>query len=182
MKCLCLPREDVYREEVISTLNYLKIRKIKRMIEQNQQDMQQPHTSDEQMMLIQTHQHLKANGKGLTAAVRGRDCKIKRYCQCWCAACSATSQTTASHFSFSRSVSSVTCWIFLCSNWCFKSFFIFFSSSMLVLSCQHKVCSKCVFCSADGPNVHVVKILYTGRLQGGCFYFIQFDICRHAIQ
>ncbi len=52
-------REDLYREEVISTLNYLKIRKIKRMIEQNQQDMQQPHTSGEQMMLIQTHQHLK---------------------------------------------------------------------------------------------------------------------------
>jgi DNA primase len=52
-------RDDLYREEVISTLNYLKIRKIKRMIEQNQQDMQQPHTSEEQIMLIQTHQHLK---------------------------------------------------------------------------------------------------------------------------
>jgi len=52
-------RDELYREEVVSTLNYLKIRKIKRMIEQNQQDMQQPHTSDELMMLIQTHQHLK---------------------------------------------------------------------------------------------------------------------------
>ena len=52
-------RDELYREEVISTLNYLKIRKIKRMIEQNQQDMQQPHSSDELMMLIQTHQHLK---------------------------------------------------------------------------------------------------------------------------
>jgi DNA primase len=52
-------REDMYREEVISTLNYLKIRKIKRMMEQNQQDMQQPHTAEEQIMLIQTHQHLK---------------------------------------------------------------------------------------------------------------------------
>ncbi|HTE11024.1 MAG TPA: DNA primase [Chitinophagaceae bacterium] len=52
-------RDELYREEVISTLNYLKIRKIKRMIEQNQQDMQQPHTADEQIMLIQTHQHLK---------------------------------------------------------------------------------------------------------------------------
>lgn len=52
-------REELYREEVISTLNYLKIRKIKRMIEQNQQDLQQPHSTDEQMMLIQTHQHLK---------------------------------------------------------------------------------------------------------------------------
>jgi DNA primase len=52
-------RDELYKEEVISTLNYLKIRKIKRMMEQNQQDMQQPHTADEQVMLIQTHQHLK---------------------------------------------------------------------------------------------------------------------------
>jgi DNA primase len=52
-------REDQYREEVASTLGYLKLRKIKRMIEQNQQDLEQPHTSEEQMVLIQTHQHLK---------------------------------------------------------------------------------------------------------------------------
>ncbi len=52
-------REDVYRDEVISTLNYLKIRKIKRLIEQNQQDMQRPHQTDELMVLMQTHQHLK---------------------------------------------------------------------------------------------------------------------------
>jgi len=52
-------RDELYKEEVISTLNYLKIRKIKRMIEQNQQDLQQPHTTEEQIMLIQTHQHLK---------------------------------------------------------------------------------------------------------------------------
>ncbi|MEP6747816.1 MAG: DNA primase [Bacteroidota bacterium] len=52
-------REEMYKEEVISTLSYLKMRKIKRMIEQNQLDLQQPHTSEEQIMLIQTHQHLK---------------------------------------------------------------------------------------------------------------------------
>jgi len=52
-------REDVYREEVISTLNYLKLRKIKRLMAQNQQDLERPHTSEEQLMLIQTHQHLK---------------------------------------------------------------------------------------------------------------------------
>lgn len=52
-------REDVYRDEVISTLNYLKIRKIKRLIEQNQQDMQRPHQTEELMVLMQTHQHLK---------------------------------------------------------------------------------------------------------------------------
>ncbi len=58
-------REEMYKEEVISTLNYLKIRKIKRMIEQNQQDLQQPHTTEEQIMLIQTHQHLKQMEKEL---------------------------------------------------------------------------------------------------------------------
>ena len=52
-------REDTYREEVLSTMNYLKLRKIKRLIAQNQQDLERPHTSEEQLMLIQTHQHLK---------------------------------------------------------------------------------------------------------------------------
>jgi DNA primase len=52
-------REDMYKEEVAGTLNYLKLRKIKRMIDQNQQDMSKPHSSEEQLMLIQTHQHLK---------------------------------------------------------------------------------------------------------------------------
>jgi DNA primase len=58
-------REDLYREEVASTLNYLKLRKIKRMIEQNQQDLEQPHTAEEQLVLIQTHQHLKQMEKDL---------------------------------------------------------------------------------------------------------------------
>lgn len=52
-------REDVYMQEVLSTLGYLKLRKIKRLIEQNQKDLEQPHTPEEQLMLIQTHQHLK---------------------------------------------------------------------------------------------------------------------------
>ena len=52
-------REELYREEVISTLNYLKLRKIKKLIEENQKDLERMHTSEEQIMLIQTHQHLK---------------------------------------------------------------------------------------------------------------------------
>lgn len=52
-------REEMYKEEVISTLAYLKLRKIKRMISENQQDLEKEHTSEEQIMLIQTHQHLK---------------------------------------------------------------------------------------------------------------------------
>ncbi|MES2430828.1 MAG: DNA primase [Bacteroidota bacterium] len=54
-----LTREDLYKEEVFSTLNYLKLRKIKHLIETNQQDLENPHTSDEQLLLLQTHQHLK---------------------------------------------------------------------------------------------------------------------------
>jgi DNA primase len=52
-------REDLYREEVLSTVNYLKLRKIKKMIEENQRDLERPHTMEEQLVLIQTHQHLK---------------------------------------------------------------------------------------------------------------------------
>jgi DNA primase len=52
-------REELYREEVISVLTYLKLRKIKQLISENQKDLERPHTSEEQLVLIQTHQHLK---------------------------------------------------------------------------------------------------------------------------
>jgi len=52
-------REELYQEEVKSTINYLKLRKIKRLIEENQKDLERVHSSEEQMVLIQTHQHLK---------------------------------------------------------------------------------------------------------------------------
>jgi DNA primase len=52
-------RDDLYKEEVLSTMGYLKLRKIKRLMEENQQDLAKPHTSDEQLVLLQTHLHLK---------------------------------------------------------------------------------------------------------------------------
>lgn len=52
-------REQVYRDEVKSTSGYLKLRKIKRMILQNQQDLEKTTSPEDQMVLIQTHQHLK---------------------------------------------------------------------------------------------------------------------------
>lgn len=52
-------REELYREEVLSTLNYLKLRKIKRLIGLNQKDLETQHSEQEQVMLMQTHQHLK---------------------------------------------------------------------------------------------------------------------------
>ncbi|HTF30259.1 MAG TPA: DNA primase [Flavitalea sp.] len=51
--------EEIYREDVLSTVNYLKLRKIKKMIEDNQKDLEKPHSAEEQIVLIQTHQHLK---------------------------------------------------------------------------------------------------------------------------
>ncbi len=52
-------REDTYLQEITSTLNYLKLRKIKRLISQNQKDLEKSVQADEQLMLMQTHQHLK---------------------------------------------------------------------------------------------------------------------------
>jgi DNA primase len=52
-------REENYKEEVVSCFNYLKLKKIKRLIDQNQKDLEKDHSSEEQLMLIQTHQHLK---------------------------------------------------------------------------------------------------------------------------
>lgn len=52
-------REDLFREEVISTMNYLKLRKIKRMIVENQQDLEKATDPEEQLIFMQTHQHLK---------------------------------------------------------------------------------------------------------------------------
>ncbi|MEO5889568.1 MAG: DNA primase [Ferruginibacter sp.] len=52
-------REDLYKEEVFSTLNYLKLRKIKRMMDENQRDLEKAQSSEEQMILLQVHQHLK---------------------------------------------------------------------------------------------------------------------------
>jgi len=52
-------REDLFKEEVFSTLNYLKLKKIKRMMDENQRDLERSAVAEEQMILVQTHQHLK---------------------------------------------------------------------------------------------------------------------------
>ncbi|HVU54679.1 MAG TPA: DNA primase, partial [Puia sp.] len=58
-------RDDLYKEDVLSTMGYLKLRKIKRLMEENQQDLSKPHTEEEQMVLLQTHMHLKQLEKDL---------------------------------------------------------------------------------------------------------------------
>jgi DNA primase len=52
-------RNDLYREEVLSCLTYLKIKKIKRLILENQQDLEKEHSPEDLIILLQTHQHLK---------------------------------------------------------------------------------------------------------------------------
>ena len=54
-----LNRNDLYREEVLSCLTYLKIKKIKRLILENQQDLEKEHSPEDLIILLQTHQHLK---------------------------------------------------------------------------------------------------------------------------
>jgi DNA primase len=51
--------EDKTHVEVDSALNYLKLRKIKRMLMENQSDIEKPHTDEEREMLNNTHYHLK---------------------------------------------------------------------------------------------------------------------------
>jgi DNA primase len=52
-------RDEVYREEVMSCMNYLKLRKIKRLIAENQRDMERSTSAEEQLSLVEVHQHLK---------------------------------------------------------------------------------------------------------------------------
>ncbi len=52
-------RDELYFEEVGSTLTYLKLRKIQRLMALNQQDLEKSKNPEEQMMFMQTHLHLK---------------------------------------------------------------------------------------------------------------------------
>jgi DNA primase len=58
-------REELYKEDVLSTMGWLKLRKIKRMMDENQKDLEKPHSNEEQRMLIETHMHLKNMEKEL---------------------------------------------------------------------------------------------------------------------
>jgi DNA primase len=58
-------REELYREEVGSTLTYLKLRKIQRLMDMNQKDLEKSKNADEQIMFMQTHLHLKQMEKEL---------------------------------------------------------------------------------------------------------------------
>jgi len=52
-------REELYHAEVNSCMNYLKLRKIRRLILENQKDMERTMDNAEMQNLIETHHHLK---------------------------------------------------------------------------------------------------------------------------
>ena len=52
-------REELFKQEIHSVITYLKVRKIKKMIDENQRDMENTQISEEQITFIKTHQHLK---------------------------------------------------------------------------------------------------------------------------
>ncbi len=52
-------REELFKEEVFSSVNYLKLRKIKKMIVENQQEMLLPLPAEDMLLILQTHKHLK---------------------------------------------------------------------------------------------------------------------------
>jgi DNA primase len=58
-------RDDLYQEEVGSTLTFLKLRKIQRLMDMNQKDLEKSKNPDEQLMFMQTHLHLKQMEKEL---------------------------------------------------------------------------------------------------------------------
>jgi len=61
--------EDKTSEKVLSAVNYLKLRKIKRMLLENQVDMEKEHTPEELNVLRETHRHLKKMEMELTQAL-----------------------------------------------------------------------------------------------------------------
>ena len=58
--------EDKTHLEVESALNYLKLRKIKRMLNENHSDIEKTQSKEEQEILFRTHQHLKQMEKSIT--------------------------------------------------------------------------------------------------------------------
>ncbi len=61
--------EDRTFHEVESAVSYFKLRKIKRMMLENQVDLEKPHTKEEFQHLNQTHEHLKQMEKDISGKI-----------------------------------------------------------------------------------------------------------------
>jgi DNA primase len=51
--------QERYKDDVRSTVTYMQLKKIKKLMRENQKDMEKPHTPDELTLLKETHRHLK---------------------------------------------------------------------------------------------------------------------------
>jgi DNA primase len=59
-------REDNYKKDIISTLRYLDLKRIKKMISVNEEEWAKANTMERQILLIQTHSHLKKMEKEIS--------------------------------------------------------------------------------------------------------------------
>jgi DNA primase len=62
-------REDNYKTDIASTLRYLELKKIKKLIGVNAEELGKTTSADRQMLLIQTHSHLKTMEMQLTKEI-----------------------------------------------------------------------------------------------------------------
>ena len=63
---LNITNRDISRQDVVMSTNYFKLRKIKKMFEENQRDMERATQYDEQLSLIRIHQQLKEEEQKIT--------------------------------------------------------------------------------------------------------------------
>ena len=61
-----LTREDLFKEEVISTLAYFKLRKIKKLIDENQKELENSTVDADQYLYLKTHVELKSEEQQIT--------------------------------------------------------------------------------------------------------------------
>jgi DNA primase len=62
-------REDNYKEEIVSTLGYLELKKIRKLIDQNQKELEETTSAERQLLLIQTHVRLKDLETSITKGI-----------------------------------------------------------------------------------------------------------------
>ena len=61
--------EDKSPEAIRSAIHYLKLRKVKRMLLENQKDLENERNENEINVMLQTHEHLKKVERSLAATV-----------------------------------------------------------------------------------------------------------------
>ncbi len=62
-------KEETYKTDIISTLRYLELKKIKKLINLNAEELGKTQAADRQILLIQTHSHLKEMEMQLTKEI-----------------------------------------------------------------------------------------------------------------